>query len=372
MVARPGEGVNTPTGPADARCRAADRRGAGGFPAGDELPIMGPMPANLTPQYREAEERFRAAVTREEKQVALREMMALLPKHKGTEKLQADIRRRLARLDEEAESGARGGARRADPGHVRREGAGQWVLVGPPNAGKSSLLAALTHAHAEVAPYPFTTHAPQPGMMPFEDVQVQLVDTPAVTAQHGEPYMTNLVRNADGVLVVLDPGADGVDEAIASCRALLERARLWPAARPLPADASPLLVVRPVLLVLNKADEDTDGTFAALARAATGEDLPWSRVSALHGQGLEDLRARLFHDLGRIRIYAKEPGHKPDFARPFVLEAGATVHELARTVHKDIAEHLRFARVWGHARFDGQQVDRDHRLSDRDVVELHA
>ena len=94
------------------------------------------MPANLTPQYKEAEARYREAATHEEKVVALREMMALLPRHKGTEKLQADIRRRLAKLEEEAEHGARGGARRVDPGHVRREGAGQWVVIGPPNAGK--------------------------------------------------------------------------------------------------------------------------------------------------------------------------------------------------------------------------------------------
>ena len=142
--------------------------------------------------------------------------------------------------------------------------------------------------------------------------------------------------------------------------------------RPLPPDASPLLVARPVFLVLNKADQDADGTFAEMARVAAGDDLPVFRVSAEHGHGLEDLRGRLFAGLGRIRIYAKEPGHKPDFARPFVLEAGATVHDLALHVHKDIAQRLKFARIWGHARFDGQQVDRDHALSDRDVVELHA
>jgi hypothetical protein len=330
------------------------------------------MPANLTPQYKEAEERYREAATHEEKLVALREMMALLPKHKGTEKLQADIRRRMAKLEEEAEHGARGGARRVDPGHVRREGAGQWVLIGPPNAGKSALLGALTHAHPEVATYPFTTHVPQPGMMPFEDVQVQLVDTPAVSGAHTEPYMTNLVRNADGVLVVLDPAADDLPESLAACRGLIERARVWPRTQPLPPDASPLQVVRPLYVVLNKADLDGDGTFAALARESIGAAWPVLAVSAEHGHGLEDLRGRLFADLGRIRIYAKEPGKKPDFARPFVMEAGTTVHGLARAVHKEIAEHLRFARIWGHARFDGQQVDRDHVLADRDVVELHA
>jgi uncharacterized protein len=330
------------------------------------------MPANLTPQYKEAEERLRAATSRDEKLVALREMMALLPKHKGTEKLQADLRRRIARLEEEVEQGARGGARRTDPGHVHREGAGQWALVGPPNAGKSALLAALTNAHPEVAPWPFTTHAPLPGMMPFEDVQVQLVDTPAVSAHHAESYMTNLVRNADGVVVVLDPTAADVAESLAACRALLERARVWPRGRPLPPDASPLLAERPVWVALNKADLDDDGTFAALAREALGPGERPAVVSATHGRGLEALRAALFADLGRIRIYAKEPGHPADHARPFVLDQGATVHALALLVHKDIAEHLRFARIWGHARFDGQQVDRDHVLADRDVVELHA
>ena len=333
---------------------------------------MGPMPANLTPQYKEAEERFRLATAREEKLVALREMMALLPKHKGTEKLQADLRRRIARLEDEAAQGAHGGARRADPGHVRREGAGQWVLIGPPNAGKSALLAALTHAHPEVAPYPFTTHAPQPGMMPYEDVQVQLVDTPAVTAEHAETYMANLARNADGLLLVLDPTADDVADALAACRGVLERARVWPRTRALPPDASPLLVVRPVHVVFNKVDLDHDGTFLALAREAVGDEFPFRAVSAEHGHGLEELRGLLFTDLGRVRIYAKEPGKKPDIERPFVLPAGATVLDLARTVHKEIAEHLRFARIWGHARFEGQQVDRDHVLADRDVVELHA
>jgi hypothetical protein len=333
---------------------------------------MGAVPANLTPQYKEAEERFRQASTHEEKLVALHEMMALLPKHKGTEKLQADIRRRIARLEEEAEHGGKAGARRADPGHVHREGAGQWVLVGPPNAGKSSLLAALTHAHPEVAPYPFTTHAPQPGMMPFEDVQVQLVDTPAVAPHHTEPYMTNLARNADGLLLVLDPTADDLPESYAACRELLERARVWPRTRPLPPDATPLLVLRPVVVLVNKVDLDPDGTFTTLAREPVGEELPVVPVSATSGLGLEALRGMLFRELGRIRIYAKEPGKPPDRERPFVLAAGATVHDLARAVHKEVAEHLRFARIWGHARFEGQQVDRDHVLADRDVVELHA
>jgi hypothetical protein len=331
------------------------------------------VPANLTLQYKEAEERFREAGSHEEKLDALREMIALLPKHKGTEKLHANLKARLAKLEEEGERAARSGGHRADPGHVRREGAGQWALVGPPNAGKSSLLAALTHAHPEIAEYPFTTHLPQPGMMAFEDVQVQLLDTPAVAEGHVEPWMPNLVRNADGLALVLDVAADDVEPAARALADLMAHARVWPRTRPAPDGASPLLLRRPAIALLNKADLDADGTFTALAREAVGPDLPTFPVSALRGDGLEALRPVLFRELGRIRVYTKEPGHKADLGRPFVLEAGATVHDLALLVHKDLAERLRYARLWGaHARFDGQQVDRHHGLGDRDVVELHA
>jgi len=330
------------------------------------------VPANLTPQYKEAEERFRRAASHEEKLAALHEMIALLPKHKGTEKMLAGLRQRLAKLTEEGERAARGG-HRVDPGHVKREGAGQWVLLGPPNAGKSSLLKALTHAHPEIGEWPFTTRAPQPGMMPFQDVQVQLVDTPAVAPGHTEPYLVNLAHNADGLLLVLDVAADDVEEGLRALRELLDRARVWPAARPVRPDASPLLSRRPVLVLANKCDLDPDGTFAALAREAAGPDLPSFPVSALRGDGLEALRELLFRELRRVRVYTKEPGHKPDLGRPFVLAEGATVHELALHVHKDLAERLRFARIWGpKARFEGQQVDRHHVLGDREVVELHA
>ena len=330
------------------------------------------MPANLTAQYKDAELRFRQATDHDAKREALREMLALLPKHKGTEKLHADLKKRLAKLEEEAGHAARGGGHRADPGHVRREGAGQWILVGPPNAGKSSLLAALTHAHPEIGEYPFTTRAPLPGMAAFEDVQVQLVDTPPVAAGHTEPYLPNLVQGADGVIVVLDPTADDVAQAFAAVLEVLSRGHVWPRGRAPPPGASPLLVARPVLVVATRRDLDDDGTFAALARDAAGADLPFFAVSATRGDGLDALRPELFHALGRIRVYTKEPGKKPDLGKPFVLPNGATVHDLAALVHHDVAAHLKFARIWGHARFEGQQVERHHLLADRDVVELHA
>lgn len=330
------------------------------------------MPANLTPQYKAAEEVFRAATAHDEKLAALREMMALLPKHKGTEKLQADLRRRISKLEEEGQHARKGAAHRHDPGHVQREGAGQWVLLGPPNAGKSALLRALTHAHPEVASYPFTTRTPLPGMMPFEDVQVQLIDTPAVSPHHTEPYLIGLTHSADGVVLVLDVTAPGAVESSAASFTLLERARVWPASRPRPADLPAFVLGKPVVVIANKSDLDEGGVLAEELRAALARDLPFVATSAEHGAGLEELRALLFAELARVRVYAKEPGKQPDRERPFVLANGATVHDLALAVHKDIADRLKYARVWGHARFDGQQVERDHVLFDRDVVELHA
>ncbi len=330
------------------------------------------MTANLTPQYHDAEERFKKASDHAEKLTALREMIALLPKHKGTEKMLADLRKRLSKLEDEAAHAPRGGpGHRVEVGHVKREGAGQWVLLGPPNAGKSALLAALTHAHPEVGDYPFTTRAPLPGMMEFEDVQVQLVDTPAVAVGHTESYLPNLAHDADGVLLVLDVTADDGEASARLLHDLLARARVWPRARPLPPDAPPFLLAKPVLVLGNKAEDD-DGTFAELAREAVGADLPFYPVSAITGAGLEPLREVLFRELKRIRVYGKEPGKKPDFERPFVLPEGTTIQDLAVHVHKEIAERLKFARLWGHAKFDGQQVDRHHVLADKDVVELHA
>jgi hypothetical protein len=331
------------------------------------------VPANLTQQYKDAEARFRAAGSHPEKVDALREMLALLPKHKGTEKLHADLKKRLAKLEDEGARVARSAPHRGpEPGRVPREGAGQWVLLGPPNAGKSALLAALTHARPEIAEWPFTTRAAQPGMMAFEDVQVQLVDTPAAAPGHVEPWLPQLVRGADGVVMLLDPEADDAGAGVRAVHDVLDRARVRPEGRPAAEGASPLEVARPVLLVTTRRDEDPDGTFAALAREAVSEPLPWYAVSTVTGEGLEALREALWRGLRRIRVHTKEPGHPPDLGKPFVLPEGATVEDLAALVHRELAERVKFARVWGHAKFDGQQVDRHHVLADRDVVELHV
>ncbi len=328
------------------------------------------MPANLTPQYRDAERAFKEASTMAEKIEALEHMLAVIPKHKGTEKMQGDLRRRLGQLKREAEQGRKGGASRgAAVYHVEKEGAGQVALAGAPNTGKSALLRRLTHATPEVADYPFTTRVPVPGMMPFEDIQIQLVDLPALDPQFGEAWVPQAIRGADAVLLVVDLAALDLLNEIENSIALLENAkvRLGPQ-KDLPYG----YVAKPALVVANKVDlPGARDNFDAFTELYAGR-FPAVAVSAETGEGLEAFKRAVFEMLGILRVYTKEPGKKADLTKPYVLRAGATVAELAGRVHKDILANLKYARTWGHGRFEGQMVHRDHVLADRDVVELHT
>src|SRR5436309_2289716 len=165
------------------------------------------MAVNLTPQYMEAEEEYKKARTPEEKQEALKKMWALLPKHKASEKLQAQLKTRMSDVREAVE--AKKHAKKGGVSYkIPRQGAGQYVLLGAPNAGKSRLLTRLTRATPEVAPYPFTTREPHVGMMEWEDVKVQLVDLPPITADFMEGYLSSLVRSADAALLFVDLADD--------------------------------------------------------------------------------------------------------------------------------------------------------------------
>jgi ribosome-interacting GTPase 1 len=332
------------------------------------------MPANLTPQYRAAEERYRAATDPEEKVAALREMLAIIPKHKGTEKLQADLKQRIAKL---AHFKDHGGAKRTTFDHVPREGAGQVVLIGPPNAGKSSLLAALTRAEPVIAAYPFTTHVPQPGMMPFEDIMIQLVDTPAIAAEHTPPWLPGLIRSADLALLMVDLTEPALLEQVDFVLARLAQSRVQlvapGAAVEAAADGEDHAVDWVTTIVAgNRSDLPEAGVGSALLAELLAGRLPIRSISALARHGLEDLRREIFILLDVIRVYAKEPGKPADRERPFVLKRGATVADFAISIHRDLANQMRFARVWGTRTFDGQTVHRDHPLADGDVLELHA
>ncbi|MGE5579167.1 MAG: TGS domain-containing protein [Bacillota bacterium] len=325
------------------------------------------MPANLGPQYLAAEERFRQAITDEEKLAALEEMMQTIPKHKGTEKMQGDIKRRMAKIREGMRTGGKG-AKRKELFKIDKEGAGQVALVGPPNSGKSSLLKVMTRAEPLVAEYPFTTRVPLPGMAQFENVQIQLVDIPPVAEETSQTWLWALLRLSDALLIVLDAGNDDV---LTEAEELLEFMR------------SNNVIVKnhgerafnekKAMCAVNKADLPGAAERVELLKEILGDQMEIVPVSATTGEGLDRLKAALFFDLlGKIRVYTRPPGKKVDYTAPFVLPAGTTVLEAAREIHKEIAETLKYARVWGKGVFEGQMVPRDHVLSDGDVVVFYT
>jgi len=325
------------------------------------------MPANLTPEYLEAEQRFKSAKTTEEKIEALEEMYSTIPKHKGTEKMQAEIKRRLSKL---RTAQAKRPARRVDAMHrVDKEGAGQVALAGPPNSGKSALLRRLTHATPEVAEYPFTTRLPIPGMLQFEDVQIQLVDLPPVHPDFHESWLYQVIRNADAVLLVVDLSDPDLLEDSDTALEELRKAKVELGSGPLPE--APGWMAKKTLLIGNKLDAPDAKDALEILRELYGARFPILPVSAESGEGLEEMGRALFDLLELVRVYTKIPGKKLEPTAPYVLKRGTRLMDLAALVHHDFVTQLKYARVWGHGRFEGQMVNREYLLEDRDVIELH-
>jgi uncharacterized protein len=337
------------------------------------------MPANLTPAYKAAEARYRHASDPEDRLEALRAMLRAIPKHKGTEHLQADIKARIKELSDELAGPRKGGARTGPSTVVRPEGAGQIALLGPPNTGKSALHARATGSHAEVGEYPFTTQYPMPGMMPVHDVAIQLVDLPPIAVEHPVPWISNALRPADGCLLVVDLSEPDCVERVLALHDLLSERRTelvatWPAdGLEVEGGRDVFTTFLPTLLVAGKADRLPDPTEElAVLEELTGVTYPFMAVSAETGQGLDDLATWLFDHLGVVRVYTKIPGKDPDMDRPYTVRAGATVGHVAELVHREIAATLAYARLWSDDGFDVRQVGRDHIVDDGDIVELHV
>jgi len=323
------------------------------------------MPANLTPEFLKARERFRAAQTPEEKLTALEEMLATIPKHKGTDKMQADIKRRIAKLRDAQSQKKRG--RGSGPEQIDRAGAGQVVLAGPPNSGKSSLLAALTNAQPQIGDYPYSTVFPVPGMMSFEDIQIQLVDLPPITPEYTEPWVYNLIRESDLVVLTLDgSGPKELTDTVVETLTLLEERHIHLTESAFESE-DPRVKVVPCRIVLTKVDLG-DHCDAA-------EELsiffPVLSTSAETGAGLDELRQALFTALRIIRVYTKLPGKPPDLTEPYTLPIGSSVLDIVQTVHREFVDKLKYVRLWGSGKFDGQQVPSDYVLQDKDIVEIH-
>lgn len=324
------------------------------------------MPANLPPQYVEAEKRYRAAKAPEEKVEALQAMLAAMPHHKGTDKLHGELRRKIAKLSQEAEKKT-ATARRAGF-YVRKEGAGQVVLVGLANSGKSQLLAALTGASPEIAPYPFTTQVPALGMADFEDIQIQVVDTPPIDHRSIRGLLSNTLRTTDLIVIVVDLSAEPVQQTgtVLGCLADI---RIMPHQA---EDTDPGLSKRRMLILANKYDlPGARDNYATLVNQY-GVTFPVLCVSYLDGEAVQSLKEAIFRSLDIVRVYTKTPGDKADRTAPIILRRGSTVQGAAEGLHRDFASRLKYAVIWGSGKFDAQKASRAHQLQDGDVIEFRT
>lgn len=328
------------------------------------------MAVNLPPQYHDAEAEYKKAQTPEAKLVALRKMWVILPKHKASEKVQSQLKTKISELTDEIEVAQSTVKKSPTSIKIPRQGAGQVVLVGSPNSGRSSLLRKLTKATPEVALYPFTTREPVPGMMDHEDVRVQLIELPPITADFYENYVTDFTRGADGVALVVDMGDDdGPFAAEVVIDQLKKRRRILVDQLP-EVDDDPSVYHIKTVVVANKMDAAGAKDRLEIFKEMMGNRFRIIEVSAETGQGLDLLKSELYRLLGVIRIYSKLPGKPADMTAPFTIPIGGTVLDFAEKVHSELAENLKSAKVWGSARFDGMSVTKDHVLQDKDIVEL--
>ncbi|RPJ50445.1 MAG: TGS domain-containing protein [Chloroflexi bacterium] len=326
------------------------------------------MPTNLPPEYFQADKRFHEAQTPAERIARMEELISTVPKHKGTDHLRADLRRQLSRLKEDAQAHKKQSARQATF-HVEREGAGQAALVGATNVGKSALVAALTHAQPEVSEAPYTTWTPLPGMMPIENIQVQLVDTPPMEASLVEPALFDLIRHVDLLLLVVDLEADPLQQ-LQDTLDLLAEHRIAPLEAKDKFVEEERMVRLPALVLVNKYDDETLDEAYAIFQALLEEKYPLIPLSAKTGRNFDRLKRKVYERLEIVRVYAKPPGKNADLEKPFVMKMGSTITDLARKIHRDFFENLKAARVWGGSEFDGQAVQRDYVLQEGDIVEL--
>jgi ribosome-interacting GTPase 1 len=326
------------------------------------------MPANLPPEYFAAEKKFKQAATSQEKIAALEELISSVPKHKGTDKLRADLRRRLSKLREESIRKKKSG--KGDLYSVEKQGAAQIAIAGFPNSGKSSIVDILTNAHPVIADYPLTTVMPLSGMMVFEDIQFQLIDLPPIGNESTDGWVSAMLRNANILMLVIDLAEDPLIQT----ELLFEQISNWRIPILKKGDTrevKEIITFKQVIIVGNKTDLPDSEDRLNRMRLEYESLYPIACISAKQKQGIEQLRKIVFENSRIIRVYSKQPGKQPDMNTPFTLFAGSSVLDLAELIHKDFIMNLKYARIWGSAKFDGQRVHKDYVLHDRDVVEYH-
>ncbi len=328
------------------------------------------MPANLPPQYFETEKKLKTAKTAEEKIAVMEELLSIIPKHKGTEKLQALYKTKISKLRQQAQKKA-AISRHGPTFHIDKAGAGQVILTGLPNSGKSSLIKTLTNATPDIGDYAFTTHTPSPAMMMYENIQIQLIDTPPITQEYFEPWHAELIKSADAVLLLMDVRSQNPVADLEMIRGKLKERNIELVPEEQEVYLEKQFFWKRTLVVANKTDlPGTDASLSAL-RNAVDPAYNLISISSLKSTGLDELKNRIFAILKVVRVYSKMPGKKADKTDPYIFKVGDTLMDMAKTVHRDFSQKLKFARIWGQDKYQGQKVNHDYVLQDEDVIELH-
>jgi len=332
------------------------------------------MPANLPPQYYELEREFKDERDPREKLRLGQELLAMMPKHKGTDKLQADLKAKISKLKKQVEGSApqkKHGARQIDTrDHIDREGAAQIILIGPPNSGKSTIVDAVTGARPLIGDYPYTTREPLSGMMMFGFIQLQLIDTPPIAADYMESFVPPLIRQADLVVLVVDIATPGFEARVDALFKRLEEKRIMLTPQPPEKSDDPKFSYKKTVIAAHKSLEEV----AETGRKVLAELYSQFKViptSILDDDLMNNFKQSLFEALGVIRVYTKKVGHEPDYDDPIILSIGGTVEEAALALHKDFLNKLQYAKIWGKGKHEGQRVMNNFVLTDGDIIEFH-
>ncbi|RKY31996.1 MAG: GTP-binding protein HSR1 [Candidatus Omnitrophota bacterium] len=321
------------------------------------------MVVNLPPQYYKKEAELKKAKTLDEKIAILEEMLSIMPKHKSSEKLQALLKSKIAKYKRLKEKLPQTARKQTAPS-IKREGAGQIVICGPPNSGKSTLLATLTKAKPLIADYPFTTKLPLPGMFPYQDIKIQLVDTPALSTEFSENWLGDILRKADVLLFLFSLSSDNLIEEIEDSLKVLERFRI--------KEEGKFSFTKKIIWVGNKIDHPDSKEIEEIFIDLYGKQIPeFLKISAKERINIENLGDIFFKSLDIIRVYTKIPGKPLDLQAPYTLKKNSSVIELAEIIHKDLVKNFKYARLWKNIKEKPLIVGRDHILEDRDIVEIH-